>query len=39
MFVACTPFHHPADEWVVWITYPTPNGVSLRSNEVSMCLP
>lgn len=39
MFVACRAFHHPADEWVVWITYPTPNGISLHSNEVSMCLP
>lgn len=38
-FVECTPQHYPADEWIVWITYPTPTGPSERSNQVSMCFP
>lgn len=37
-FVGCAP-DRPIRGWVVWITYPTPDGVSPRSNEVNMCLP
>lgn len=38
-FVVCEDGHHPSDEWIVWITYPTPNGPSEASNQVSMCFP
>jgi len=38
-FVECEPGHHPSDEWIVWITYPTPAGPSQASNQVSMCFP
>ena len=38
-FVECSPSPRPSDQWIVWITYRTPDGVSLRSNEATMCLP
>lgn len=38
-FAECTPDHHPSDQWIVWITYPTPGGDSLPSERVAMCFP
>lgn len=38
-FVECTPDHHPADEWIINVTYRTPTGPSLPSNVISMCFP
>lgn len=36
-FRECTPQDHPANQWVVWITYTTATGSSERSDTVSMC--
>jgi len=38
-FVKCEAGHHPSDEWIVWITYPTSSGPSQASNQISMCFP
>lgn len=38
-FVECTPQNGLSKEWIVWITYRTPDGPSERSNAVSMCFP
>jgi hypothetical protein len=38
-FVECTPSHHPADMWLINITYRTPTGPSSPSNVISMCFP
>lgn len=38
-FVECTPDHHPADMWLLNITYRTPTGSSQPSNVISMCFP